>query len=259
MEINRVLPILKFSGRIADGRIFLIEPPTNIHPEILTSAKREDSNQWSSWRVSNYEYLKENLAGLKDDSTIIDLGAGQISYKKLITNFPNYIGVDFYPYEGVSVIADFTRELPFKDATADAVIISNVLEHIPTPELFLRECMRILKPGGKIIGTVPFVIKIHQEPYDFLRYTHFMLERLFKNADFIKVEIMPLGSPANTYAFAQNFLFGRLIKESRGISKILIKIAITISKSITAIFWPLYKRVTPSKIFPEGYGFKAYK
>ena len=259
MEIKTILPLLREGGKEKDGRIFFIEPPINIEPETMTEKEMADRKNWTGWRARNYEYLERQLRNLDGNSLIADLGAGQISYKQLVERFHNYFGVDFYPYKRVSVVCDFTKSLPVKDSSLNIVILSNVLEHVPTPELLIRECFRILKPGGAIIGAVPFIIKIHQEPYDFLRYTNFMLQKLFVDAGFKKYEIEPLGSTANLYRFSEKFFFGQLLSETKSFRKIIAHLARILSRSLTIVFWPLYKKVGVSKNYPEGYGFITYK
>jgi SAM-dependent methyltransferase len=259
MEIGRILPLLKEGSREKNGRVFFIEPPPDIRPESMTEDEMTNQKNWTGWRARNYEYLEKQLRLLGAASIIADLGAGQISYKKLIAGFPNYFGVDFYPYDEVKVVCDFTEKLPIKDSAVDAVILSNVLEHVPTPELLIREAFRILKPGGTIIGAVPFIIKIHQEPHDFLRYTNYMLEALFKNAGFTKIELSALGSTANIYRFAEKFFFGQLVSETNGIKKIAAHLARLLARGLNMLFWPLYKTIGPAEKYPEGYGFTVYK
>src|SRR3546814_8619033 len=61
--------------------------------------------------------------------------------------------------------------LPFPDQSFEAVICSEVLEHVPDPRLVLDEIARVLKPGGCLLLTVPFLFRIHADPHDFGRYT----------------------------------------------------------------------------------------
>lgn len=58
-------------------------------------------------------------------------------------------GIDF-------VLADvFDNKLPFEDASFDLIYSKSFLEHLPNPETILQECIRILKPGGRILNLVP--------------------------------------------------------------------------------------------------------
>jgi SAM-dependent methyltransferase len=63
-----------------------------------------------------------------------------------------------------------------------------VLEHVFTPDLFLEEIVRVLKPGGQLLLTVPFVWDEHEQPWDYARYTSFGLKSLLENNDLDVVE-----------------------------------------------------------------------
>lgn len=58
-------------------------------------------------------------------------------------------------YGIVTKIADLNQTLPFADAQFDVVVMSEVLEHLPYTELSLAEASRILRDGGKFVGSVP--------------------------------------------------------------------------------------------------------
>lgn len=68
-----------------------------------------------------------------------------------------------------------------------------MLEHTPVPIELLREIHRVIKPSGKIFGTVPFLFPLHEVPYDFYRYTPFALERFAEKTGFKISEIGSLG------------------------------------------------------------------
>jgi SAM-dependent methyltransferase len=76
------------------------------------------------------------------------------------------------------------RRIPFSDAEFDSVISSQVLEHVFNPDEFLSEIHRVLKPGGKILLTVPFLWDEHEAPFDYGRYTSYGLLFLFKKHGF---------------------------------------------------------------------------
>ncbi|MFN8713993.1 MAG: methyltransferase domain-containing protein [Bacteroidota bacterium] len=72
--------------------------------------------------------------------------------------------------------ADLNEGLGFIDTnTFDTVICSDVLEHIRKPEFLFAEMIRVLKPGGHLILTVPFLYWLHEIPHDHHRYTEFKL------------------------------------------------------------------------------------
>jgi SAM-dependent methyltransferase len=74
--------------------------------------------------------------------------------------------------------------IPVEDAQFDAVICSQVLEHVFTPTEFLAELHRVLRPGGLLLLTTPFVWDEHSQPYDFGRYSSFGLRHVIEEAGF---------------------------------------------------------------------------
>jgi SAM-dependent methyltransferase len=108
---------------------------------------------------------------------ILDVGAGRGDFAGL---FPgrNYLALDVYPYPEVDIACDLTQSNPFREASFDAVLLMNVLEHVYDTRALLTSLAAILKPGGALIAAIPFLVKMHQEPVDFVRYTHYALERL---------------------------------------------------------------------------------
>jgi SAM-dependent methyltransferase len=91
--------------------------------------------------------------------------------------FPNRVTINITPNEHVDMLADVYR-LPFRAAAFDVVLCTEVLEHLHTPALALREMYRVLKPGGELLLTTPFAYPIHYAPTDYYRYTRFGLMHL---------------------------------------------------------------------------------
>lgn len=111
--------------------------------------------------------------------TLIDLGCGVGDYTKAISLFTaNAAGYDRdvqaarKKYPGLSFFKmDFGKPLPLADASVDKIISINVIEHLKDPEFFLRECQRVLKPGGLIaLSTANRNFLLHDLHYD---PTHF--------------------------------------------------------------------------------------
>lgn len=90
-------------------------------------------------------------------------------------------------------VMDLTQPLKLESSYFDTVLMTDVLEHIPEPAMLMDEIARILRPGGKLIMTVPFFYWLHEEPHDYHRYTRFALERLCRNAGLNVLELAPYG------------------------------------------------------------------
>lgn len=118
---------------------------------------------------------------------ILDVGCGTKPYLSFF-NYTEYIGLEFdtgidsekkeadYYYDG--------KTFPFESESFDSIICNQVLEHVFEPKEFLSEFYRVLKPGGKLLLTVPFIWDEHEQPYDFARYSSFGLIYLFEQSGF---------------------------------------------------------------------------
>ena len=63
--------------------------------------------------------------------------------------------------------------LPFPDGSFDTFISTDVLEHIREPVIAWSEMAWVLRPGGKLIVSVPFPYSLHEEPHDYHRHTRY--------------------------------------------------------------------------------------
>ena len=120
--------------------------------------------------------LKRIPAGL----TILDAGAGESQFKKFCDHL-KYISQDFGEYHGggeiglqmekwdnsqLDIVSDITA-IPLPDNSVDAVLCTEVLEHVPDPLAAIKEFSRLVKPGGYLIITAPFASLTHFAPYHF--------------------------------------------------------------------------------------------
>ena len=73
--------------------------------------------------------------------------------------------------------------VPLASGCADAVVCTEVLEHVVQPEQVIAECSRLLKPGGRLILSMPFLARIHADPNDYQRFTAAKLVHILREAD----------------------------------------------------------------------------
>lgn len=90
-------------------------------------------------------------------------------------------------------VIDLSKSIPLPDDSYDTIILSDVLEHIPNPDHLMREISRILSKNGILILNVPFYYWIHEEPYDYYRYTQYGLQALCEQAGLSLESVVPLG------------------------------------------------------------------
>lgn len=97
--------------------------------------------------------------------------------------FVESIKVDLLPLPGVDIVADVRNGLDFvPDNTVDAIYSSHFMEHISNVELVMRECWRVLKPGGRLHIIVPHF----SNPFYYSDYTHASLWGLYTPCYFSK-------------------------------------------------------------------------
>lgn len=145
-------------------------------------------------RRSILAFVRDVADSLLPGSVVLDVGAGQAPYRELFAHC-DYITTDWdQSLHEQSLEADVVAAadaLPLADGSADAVLLTQVLEHVPKPQAVLHEMARVLRPSGRLFLTAPFVWELHELPHDFWRFTPASLERLLDLAGFDELAIEP--------------------------------------------------------------------
>lgn len=128
--------------------------------------------------------LDQKVAKYASVSKTLEVGAyGKSTYG---TYFPNKVGLDIRKGPGVDVVGN-VYELPFNDNSFEVVLCMVVMEHLEDPRKAISEMKRVLKSGGLILVSTPFLFPIHDSPNDFWRFTKYGLKLLFKDWDIVEV------------------------------------------------------------------------
>jgi len=140
-------------------------------------------------RKGLYQQVSELIQNL--NGRVLDIGCGQKPYQPLC-NATEYIGLEIdTPENREHKKADFFYDgkvMPFENSSFDSLITNQVFEHVFNPNDFLRELNRVLKPGGLLLLTVPFVWDEHEQPYDYARYSSFGLKHILNEHSFEIIE-----------------------------------------------------------------------
>ncbi len=134
------------------------------------------------------------------DQVVLVIGAGDKGYSS--DGGANLVYSDVHLGEGVDLIAD-GHDLPFQDASIDAVLAVAVMEHVADPQRCAAEVARILKPGGRVYAATPFMQQVHMGRYDFTRFTHLGHRRLWRR--FREVESGIACGPGMALAWAWQY------------------------------------------------------
>ena len=126
---------------------------------------------------------------------LLDLGCGNCPYEPWYGALADTVAaIDPAPGAGGNVRA-MADEVPIRSASMDAVLCTEVLEHVANIEGATAEIFRVLRPGGHALITVPFLYPTHEAPYDFQRLTYIGLRGLVTRHGFEVLDAAAQGGP----------------------------------------------------------------
>lgn len=119
---------------------------------------------------------------------LLEVGPRPSRWYELFKDKFSIISIDIDPESQADYIMDVCNMKEFEDESFDLVIMVEVLEHVHNPSLAIDEIHRVLKPGGQLLLTTPFLFPIHDAPNDFFRFTKFGLKKILNIFDQVRVE-----------------------------------------------------------------------
>lgn len=167
-----------YTARIIEGIPLFTDVPATIEP---WQKVERGPDKGTAWRKSNWKFLNAFVSKLPVDAKILDVGAGHGDFADIFVG-RKYYSLDIVPYAEVDLVTDLNEVNPFKDGAFDVVALMNVLEHVYESRSLLKSVTRIVAPGGSVVITVPFLLKVHQAPFDFARYTPYFIEKMAAEA-----------------------------------------------------------------------------
>jgi SAM-dependent methyltransferase len=153
----------------------------HLNENSLSGSKLQDLGRWY------IIYFEEKVAKeFASGATDLHAGAGKCVYKRYFSHC-DYKAIDLtieedrWNYQALDYVASL-HDMPIKDNTYDAILCTQVLDHLEWPRESVAEMYRVLEPGGKLFLTVPLAHPEHQVPYDFFRHTSFGLRSICAGA-----------------------------------------------------------------------------
>jgi SAM-dependent methyltransferase len=148
---------------------------------------------WLAYYINNksFSQITNLIRGI-----VLDVGCGEKPFKVEIERLSDaYFGVDWpstsHDTNEINVFANISEGFPFKDESVDTILSFQTMEHLPEPTVFLEESFRVLRKGGKIILTTPFMWGIHEAPHDYYRYTEYGLRYLLAKTRYHSIHVVP--------------------------------------------------------------------
>jgi SAM-dependent methyltransferase len=148
---------------------------------------------------------------------VLDVGCGAQPYRSLVSPEATYQGIDHadvrqhFGYSVPDTIYYEGDRWPLSDGSADVVLSTETLEHVPDPSVYLAQAFRCLRPGGRLILTVPFAARWHFIPHDYWRFTPSGLRRLLSAAGFTGIVIFARGNAVTVACYKTMALLLRFV------------------------------------------------
>ncbi len=168
-------------------------PPRIVSPEHLSNQPPKMLHDWMTWF----------------DGWILNIGAGGTRVK-----LEHVVEMEYSIFRHTDVVSD-AHQLPFADASFDAVVSFNTFEHLYDPERAASEIHRVLKPGGRLALHTAFLQPVHEPPHHYYNTTEYGLRRWFRDFEIDDVSVSENFHPGHVIGWLASELL-RAVEESEG-------------------------------------------
>jgi SAM-dependent methyltransferase len=194
--------------------------------------------------------LREAIAAhrIGQAARVLNIGAGGEIAHELARGGLTATAVDIDPARRPDMVADIQSLEPIADGTVDAIFCLEVLEHVGRPEAAAAAIRRVLRPGGLLIGSTPFLLGIHDSPHDYYRYTLHGLRHLFNSFETLELRERNGYFSAAAVLITRRFAVGSAAE--RRMAALLCPVLLLLSFALEALDW-----VFPARDGTTGYVF----
>jgi 2-polyprenyl-3-methyl-5-hydroxy-6-metoxy-1,4-benzoquinol methylase len=206
-------------------------------------------------RKGLYEFLAREFSSIRADETVLTIGAGG-EVGELLEEYARQqnftvTSFDIDQAQQPDILGDICT-FDFGQQSFDVIVFSEVLEHVHSPHLAISNVHRLLKDGGRLVLSVPFIFPIHERPHDYFRYTRYGLEFLLR--EFKEVRIRE----RNSWAEAINVLGVRLVVDKNRTARLIAPLFV-IAAFVKLPFILLLGKLVRTDLMTTGYVVTASK
>jgi SAM-dependent methyltransferase len=206
-------------------------------------------------RKGLYPFLEREFGNIPAGAKVLNIGAGGDIGKTLMRHSARQqfqvVALDIDSQRHPDIVGDICA-YDFKEQLFDTIVMAEILEHIHSPHLALENVHRILKNGGRLILTTPFIFPIHDAPHDYYRYTRHGLAYLLRHFRDVSIK------ERNSWTEAIDVLSARLIMDKNWPARLLAPFLVLLA----FIKWPisfLLSRLVRTDFITSGYVATALK
>lgn len=125
---------------------------------------------------------------------VLDIACGNKPYEKLFKHCEQYLGCDIVQSSNnkVDILCE-ANKIPLDSNSFNTILSTQAIEHIGDYKGMIKEVFRLLDNGGHFILSGPMYWHLHEEPYDYYRFTKYGFKYILEDAGFEVLEILPNG------------------------------------------------------------------
>lgn len=207
-------------------------------------------------RQGLYEFLHTEFGKIKTGESVLTVGSGgqinELLNRYSIRQDFNVVSFDVDDARGPDIVGDICS-YDFQGRTFDTVVICEVLEHLYAPHKGVETVYNVLKPGGRLILTTPFILPLHDRPYDYFRFTKYGLQYLLEKFSEVKVK------ERNSYFETIDVLWVRLLKVGGKRSLLMSLFIIPCVYFLKRPFTLIFSKILDTDAMTTGYNVSAVK